>query len=192
MSTIQGTPISQIKKDNPLFSNFRATIETSFYGNHVRKITTVEEAYELAKNAHGTIVTDLPVYQPESLGIPSNAKVLVNNDGKVFGRTAAARRIIGHPGIDNKLYSDILREAVYQSTFQDYYHGEVVVGLHEDFMVRSHIMLPKGFEADFYSYLLNFQIMNKDYQELYASSDRSAFDYSNIRRLIKKSYRIRK
>lgn len=170
MSTIQGTPINQINKDNPLFSNFRSIIETAFYGNHVQKIETIEEAYELAKNAPGTIVTDIPVYQPESLGIPSGAKVLVNNDGKIVGRTAAARRIIGQPGIDNKFYSDILREAVYQSTFKEYYRSEVVVGLYEDFMVRSNIMLPKGFEADLYSYLLNFQIMNKEYRELYSHS----------------------
>ncbi|MDH6364161.1 phosphoenolpyruvate carboxykinase (ATP) [Enterococcus sp. PF1-24] len=170
MSTIQGTPVNQIKKDNPLFSNFRAIIETSFYGNHVQKITGIDEAYELAKNAPGTIITDIPVYQAENLGIPSDAKVLVNNDGKIVGRTAAARRIIGQPGIDDKLYSDILREAVFQGTKQEYYHGEVVVGLHEDFMMRSHVMMPKGFELDFYSYLLNFQIMNQEYQELYSHS----------------------
>ncbi|MHC5247915.1 phosphoenolpyruvate carboxykinase (ATP) [Enterococcus sp. LJL90] len=170
MSTIQGTPIDKITKENPLFSNFRATIETAFYGNHVTKIKTIAEAYELAKKAPGTIVTDLPVYEPKRQGIPHDAKILVNNDGKIFGRTAAARRIIGQPGVKSAELAGILREAVYHSTFKEYYHGEVVVGLDADFMVRSHIMLPKGFEADFYSYLLNFQIMNDEYKKMYTDS----------------------
>lgn len=170
MSSIEKTPVSKIKKSNPLFSDFRATIETAFYGNNVRKISDLTEAYELAKKNSGTIVTDLPVNHTEELGLPWDAKVLVTNDGKVVGRTAAARRIIGQPGIDNKLYSEILREAVYQAGKKHYYQGDVVVGLADNFMIRSHIMLPEGYEPVFYSYLLNFQIMNQEYQEQYGHS----------------------
>lgn len=170
MSSIEKYKITDITKKNPLFSNFRSIVETTFYGNNVQKIDNLAEAYELAKNAPGTVVTDLPVYQPEALGIPKDARIIVNNDGRVFGRTAAARRIIGQPGIDSKLYGDILREAVYQSTAHSYYHGEVVVGLDQEFMIRSHVMLPEGFEADLYSYLLNFQIMNNEYHQMYTDS----------------------
>lgn len=170
MSTIQNSKREKIVKKNPLFSNFKAVVETAFYGNNVQMIQTTGEAYELAKNSPGTIITDLPVKYPEKLGLPSDAKVLVNNDGTVFGRTAAARRIIGQPGIDSKLYGDVLREAVYDSSKKNCYHGQVVVGLAEDYMVRSHILLPEGAENNLYSYLLNFQIMNEEYKELYGTS----------------------
>lgn len=170
MSTIQQYKVEAIKRCNPLFSRFKTIVETAFYGNNVTKINTLAEAYELAKKSKGTSVTDLPVYQGEALGIPKDAKVLVYNDGQVVGRTAAARRIIGHPGVDSELYSGILREAIYQSHDRDFYQGEVVVGLAPNFMIKSHLMIPKGFENSLYSYLLNFQILNDDYRELYRKS----------------------
>lgn len=37
-------------------------------------------------------------YEPEKLGLPSDAKVLLFNDGAVKGRCATARRILGEPG----------------------------------------------------------------------------------------------
>ena len=47
-----------------------------FYGNNVVKVNTLKEAYKLAKDSPGTIVTDMPVYRGEEFGLDSDAKVL--------------------------------------------------------------------------------------------------------------------
>ena len=79
----------------------RSTIETAFYGNNIRRIEDLKEAYELAKNSPGTIeLTGMPVYKPVELGLPEGANVLLFNDGAVYGRCAAARRIIGEPNVN--------------------------------------------------------------------------------------------
>ncbi len=170
MSSTNRFAINEIRKNNPIFSDFRSIIETAFYANNVSEITTLSEAYHLASDSPGTIKTDLPLHQPETMDLPDDAKILVFNDGKVFGRTAAARRIIGQPGIDSTYYSGILREAVYQGRNKDFYSGTAVVGLSESFMIKSHLMIPKGFENNFYSYFLNFQTLTQEYQEMYGNS----------------------
>jgi phosphoenolpyruvate carboxykinase (ATP) len=45
-------------KSPKLFSRVRSTIETAFYRNNVVEVTTLAQAYELAKAAPGTIITD--------------------------------------------------------------------------------------------------------------------------------------
>ncbi len=170
MSTVKNHARSTIKKENPLFSSFKSLIETAFYGNQVTPVETLTQAYELAKNCPKTIVTDLPVYQTQALDLPKEAKILVSNDGAVVGRTSAARRIIGQPGVDEKYLEDILREALYQSSKRDFYRGDVLVGLAENFMVEAHLLLPTGFESNLYSYLLNFQIMNNVFSKRYQNS----------------------
>ena len=67
-----------------IMSQVRTTVETAFYGNNVRPVKTVAEAYSLAAAAPGTVVLDgMPVYKPEALGLPSDAKALLMNDGLV-------------------------------------------------------------------------------------------------------------
>ncbi|MCA5012933.1 MULTISPECIES: phosphoenolpyruvate carboxykinase (ATP) [unclassified Enterococcus] len=170
MSSVEKLSIDQITKENPLLSNFRSIIETSFYRNNVHKVTRLSDCYILAKNALGTIVTDIPVYQPEKLELPADAKVLVSNDGKIVGRSAMARRIIGDPEVDTAFYSGLLREAIYQSSQKDCYHSEVYVGLSADFMIKCHLQLPKGFEHSLYAYLLNFQSTTSAYHTQYTAS----------------------
>ena len=63
MSTKAYYPISEIGKGKVGFSKTRSIIEGAFYGNNVVKVNTLREAYELAKNSPGTIVTDMPVYR---------------------------------------------------------------------------------------------------------------------------------
>ena len=105
----------ELKKTNPMFSMARTTIETAFYGNNVENIKSLAECYKLAKHAPGTVVTDIPVERPEEIGLEQGAKVLLFNDGAVTGRTAAARRIAGEPGVDiNKICAEI-RDAVYNT-----------------------------------------------------------------------------
>lgn len=170
MSTIEKHTLNNINRENSLFSSFRSIVESSFYGNNVAKIATVQEAYSLAETSLGTIVTDIPIYKPEALGIPKNAKVLVNNDGKVYGRTASARRILNQPAVDALYYEAIVREAVFHSSKKNYYHGEVVVGLDKEFMIKAHLMVPVGYENLLYSYLLNFQEFSATYATMYRQS----------------------
>lgn len=63
MSTKAYYPISEIGKGKPGFSKTRSIIEAAFYGNNVVKVNTLKEAYQLAKNSPGTVVTDMPVYR---------------------------------------------------------------------------------------------------------------------------------
>lgn len=170
MSTIKQFTREAISKDNPLFSPFKVLIETVFYGNHVQSITDLQQAYNLAKSAPGTIITDMPIKHASDLGLQKDTKILVNNDGEIVGRTAAARVIVDEPGIDRERYRRIIREAVYQATKQSFYKTEVFVGLAKDFMVKSHLMLPKGYEMNLYSYMLNFQLVNDHFAQMYEQS----------------------
>jgi phosphoenolpyruvate carboxykinase (ATP) len=152
-------------------SQFRTTIETAFYRNNVELVQTPSEAYKLALGSPGTIeLTGMPVYEPEKLGLPETANMLLFNDGAVYGRCAAARKISSDPGVIQREYAGILREAVYESRSKTMYHGEAIIGLHEDFMVKAHMLIPKGQENILYSWMLNFQYINEYYSERYSRS----------------------
>lgn len=170
MSTIKQYPREKIRKNNPLLSNIKSIIESSFYGNNVEPILHLSDAYQLVQSSMKVTVTDLPVLNATALGLPETAKILINNDGKVVGRTASAKRIIGQPGVNAQKYSQLLREAIYQGSQKKFYRGEVLVGLNEDFMIQAHLLIPEGFEGNLYSYLLNFQIMTEEYQKRYIHS----------------------
>ena len=86
MATKAYYPISEIGAGKVGFSRTRSIIEAAFYGNNVVKVNTLKEAYELAKNSPGTIVTDMPVYRGEEFGLEKDAKVLLFNDCSVTGR----------------------------------------------------------------------------------------------------------
>lgn len=77
MSTKAYYPISEIGAGKVGFSKTRSIIEAAFYGNNVVKVNTLKEAYELAKNSPGTVVTDMPVYRGEEFGLEKDAKVLL-------------------------------------------------------------------------------------------------------------------
>ncbi|WP_028274804.1 phosphoenolpyruvate carboxykinase (ATP) [Atopococcus tabaci] len=170
MATKQGFPRSEIRKDRPYFSQLRSVIETAFYGNNVEDVPTIAEAYYLARDSESTIVTDLPVKHPTKLGLPDDAKILVENGGGVVGRTAAARVIVGQNPEEDKKLAPIIREAVYQGRIRERYRTSGYVGLHEDFMVKAHLSVPVGQENNLYSWLLNFQPCTKEYDEMYARS----------------------
>ena len=95
MSTKAYYPRAEIGPGQVGFSKTRSIIEAPFYGNNVIKVNTLKEAYELAKNSPGTVVTDMPVYRGEEFGLEPDAKVLLFNDGSITGRYAPARRITG-------------------------------------------------------------------------------------------------
>ena len=152
------------------FSKTRSIIEAAFYGNNVVKVNTLKEAYELAKNSPGTIVTDMPVYRGEEFGLEADAKVLLFNDGAVTGRYAAARRIKGEPGVDDAKLDKVVMDAVYETRWKTMYHAEVYVGLDTEFMVKAHLLIPEGEENIMYNWMLNFQYLSDEYVKMYKNS----------------------
>ena len=160
---------AEIGKHNPhLFNRIRTTIETAFYRNNVTRITSLAQAYELAKNCDGTIVSDLPVFKAKELGLPDDAKVLLFNDGIVTGRQAKARQLINLNNVED--FANLLRDAIYNSNHKQMYHATAYVGLHEDFMVKAHLLVPKGYENTLYSWMLNFQNQTYEYDNMYKRS----------------------
>ena len=176
MSTKAYYPISEIGKGKPGFAKTRSIIEAAFYGNNVVKINSLKEAYELAKNSPGTIVTDMPVYNPEAIGLDKGAKVLLFNDGSITGRYAAARRIQGEPGVNNDRLDKILMDAVYDTRWKKLYHAEAYIGLDKEFMVKAHLLIPQGEENILYNWMLNFQYINDTYLKMYKETEE---DYKN-------------
>lgn len=149
----------------------RATLTAPFFGNNIKEIKNVTEAYKLAKESSGTIeLTGMPVFKPEKLGLPKGANQLLFNDGTVVGRCSAARKIVGEPNCDLSQLLPILREAVYQTRNKTMYKTEVVVGLDKDFMIKAHLLIPEGFENVIYSWMLNFQSITKEYAKTYKNS----------------------
>lgn len=170
MSTRERFEMTEINGRNRLFSTTKTIIETAFYRNNVQAVTDLKMAYELAKKSPKTIVTDQPIKHTSELGLPKDAVMLVDNHGRVVGRTAAARRILGRPGVDNAELEAVLREAVYQGEARQFYQAQAIVGLDEEFMLKAHLMVPQGYELNLLSYLLNFQILNAEYAKRYATS----------------------
>lgn len=157
-------------KTGEAVTNTRAIIEAAFYGNNVVKVNTLKEAYNLAKNSPGTIVTDMPVYRGEEFGLDADAKVLLFNDGAVTGRYAAARRIKGYPGVDAAKLDKVVMDAIYKTRFQKLYHAQVFVGLDSEFMVKAHLLIPEGEENLMYNWMINFQYMSDEYVKMYKNS----------------------
>ena len=170
MSTRERFETTEINGRNRLFSPTKTIIETAFYGNNVQAVTDLKMAYELAKQSPKTIVTDQPIKHTSELGLPKDAVMLVDNHGRIVGRTAAARKILGRPGVDNAELEAVLREAVYQGNEHQFYQAQAIVGLDEEFMLKAHLMVPKGYEVNLLSYLLNFQILDSEYAKRYAAS----------------------
>lgn len=170
MATKAFYPINEIGKGKPGFAKTRSIIEAAFYGNNVIKINSLKEAYDLAKNSPGTIVTDMPVYRAEEIGLDRDAKVLLFNDGSITGRYAAARRIQGEPGVNQDKLDKILMDAVYDTRWKTMYHAEAYIGLDPEFMVKAHLLIPEGEENLVYNWLLNFQYINDSYLNMYKNS----------------------
>ncbi len=170
MATKAYYPISEIGAGKVGFSKTRSIIEAAFYGNNVVRVNTLREAYELAKNSPGTVVTDMPVKSGETFGLPADAKVLLFNDGAVTGRYAAARRIKGEPGVDAAKLDKVVMDAVYKTRWKTMYHAECFVGLDPEFMVKAHLLIPEGEENLLYNWMINFQYMSDEYVKMYKNS----------------------
>lgn len=170
MSTKSNFKRDEITTGNRAFSMSRTTLETAFYANNVRKVTDLKEAYEMAKNTTGTIVTDMPVYEPEKIGLPKGANILLFNDGETVGRFAGARVILGEKGVVEADVAKVLREAVYNTRYKKMLHTQAYIGLDEDFIIKANLLVPETYENTLYNWLLNFQYITKEYDKMYARS----------------------
>lgn len=151
-----------------IYSRLRSTIESAFYRNNVIEVTSLQQAYELAKNTPGTIVTDLPIVKAKELGLPEDAKVLLFNDGFITGRQARLRKLVNDSNRD--AFAGQVREVLFNSCRKTFYHAVAYIGLDKDFMVKAHLLVPQGFENTMYSWLLNFQDANPESTALYNQS----------------------
>ncbi|MBE6032770.1 MAG: phosphoenolpyruvate carboxykinase (ATP) [Firmicutes bacterium] len=170
MATNARFPREKITTGNVAFSQSRSTIETAFYGNNVKPVLDVKEAYALAKASTGTIALDIPVYKPETSGLPEDAQILLFNDGETVGRFAGARVILGEKGVVEADIAAILREAVYGTRYKKMLRTQAYIGLDEDFMVRANLLVPETYENTLYNWLLNFQYINPKYFDMYSKS----------------------
>ncbi|MDD2620058.1 MAG: phosphoenolpyruvate carboxykinase (ATP) [Syntrophomonadaceae bacterium] len=170
MSTNAKFAKEEIGRGNIAFSMSRTTIETAFYGNNVKKITDLKTAYEIAKASAGTIALDMPVFEPEKIGLPKDAQILLFNDGETVGRFAGARIILGEKGVIEADIAALLREAVFKTRYKTMYHTQAYIGLDPDFMVKANLLIPETYENTMYNWLLNFQYMNDTYDQMYAAS----------------------
>ena len=170
MSTKAFYPRTEIGLGKVGFAKTRSIIEAAFYGNNVIKVESVAEAYYLAKDSPGTIVTDWPVYEPIEQGLHNGTNVLLFNDGSVTGRYKDARRIAGEPKVNTGELDKILMDAVYDTRYKTMYHAEAVIGLAPNFMVKAHLLIPKGEENLLYNWMLNFQTFNAKYKNMYKKS----------------------
>ena len=170
MSTKAYYPINEIGAGKVGFSKTRSIIEAAFYGNNVVKVNTLKEAYELAKNSPGTVVTDMKIKDGETFGLEKDSRVLLFNDGAVTGRYAAARRIKGEPGVDETKLDKVVMDAVYETRWKTMYHAECFIGLDSEFMAKAHLLIPEGEENILYNWMLNFQYMSDEYFKMYKNS----------------------
>ena len=155
-------------KTPKLYSRIRTTIETSFYRNNVIEVKDLAQAYELAKNASGTIVTDQKVANATELGLPKDARVLLFNDGSITGRQAKLRRLVDKE--NEEKFASLLREVDFATRKKKMYHAQVYVGLDKEFMVKAHLLIPEGYENTLYSWVLNFQMVNDEMTKIYQDS----------------------
>lgn len=178
MSTLGQYDSNKIRKSNPHFSQLKTTVETAFYSNNTREISSVEEAYKLAAEASNTIKLDAKVKHAQELGLPQDANVLLVNDGATIGRTAQAKRIVGNnPAEDEKLMK-IVRDAIYDASFRPFIKSSAIVGLDKDFMIKAHITMPEEESHNLLSWLINFQTVNEEYAVLY--NDSKEYDENDI------------
>lgn len=54
MATIETYQRVALKKNNPLLTKLRTTVETAFYSGNMHEVKTLAEAYELAKASLGS------------------------------------------------------------------------------------------------------------------------------------------
>ena len=146
----------------------RAEAETLLNNPRVREVT-IAEAYELALDQWDVIETDMPIYPgfAKKVGLPEGAKCLVNNHGKIVGRTASARRFYNRlPASEQRKLEGDCRDAVSNLEERDLIKATAVVGLDKDLMLKATIIAAEDDAVNVFNWLANFtpmEIMEEEY-----------------------------
>ncbi|MDD6087995.1 MAG: phosphoenolpyruvate carboxykinase (ATP) [Desulfovibrionaceae bacterium] len=144
-------------------SRLRAIAESIFNNRNDGtgpRLVTPAEVYAMAAKLPWVTVTDLPMDPGtiKRLGLPSDAKVLNDNNGRVVGRSADARIFYAREDKAGKdKLEGLLREAVYD--LQRNYRlimCEAVIGLHPDLMIKAKIVAPESDASNMFNWLANF------------------------------------
>ena len=145
MATMSKLKREEIGASNSkIYNRLRSTIESAFYRNNVIEVTSLKQAYNLAKNCPGTIVTDQVVANAKELGLDKDAKVLLFNDGFITGRQARLRKLVDDTNRDK--YAGQIREILFKGCRKTMYHATAYIGLDKEFMVKAHLLIPEGYE----------------------------------------------
>lgn len=159
------------KDDLTKISPLRAVAETLLQDKRIRKVNAAE-AYELALKQWDVAETDLEIYAPAAkrLGLPKGAKVLNNCNGKIVGRTAAARRIYPHlSDAEKKKVTDDLYEAVSDMQKRPLIKAEGIVGMDKNLMMKATIIGTEDDACNIFNWLANFTPFDEKAEE-YAQS----------------------
>ena len=127
-----------------IYSKLRSTIESAFYRNNVVEVTSLKQAYDLAKNCPGTIITDLPIVNAKELGLEEDSKVILFNDGFITGRQARLRKLVDDT--NREKFAGQVREVLFHNCRKTMYHATAYIGLDKEFMVKAHLLIPQGYE----------------------------------------------
>ncbi len=124
------------------------------------RVVTPLEAYQIAAELPSVTVTDLimDASRARVLGLPEDAKVIVDNNGAAVGRSASARVFYNRlPQNQKEAAESILREGVYELTRDhDLIIGEAVVGTDPDLMFKARLICPEEDAANLFFWFANF------------------------------------
>lgn len=159
------------KDDLTQIPPLRAVAETLLQDKRIRKVTAAE-AYDLALKQWDVQETDLEMYAPaaQRLGLPKGAKVLNNCNGKIVGRTAAARRIYPHlSGDEKRKVTNDLYEAISDMQQRPLIKAEGIVGMDSNLMMKATIIGTEDDACNIFNWLANFTPFDERAEE-YAQS----------------------
>jgi len=146
------------KQDLSKIPPLRAVAETLLLDKRIRTVSPAE-AYELARRQWDVQETDLEIYPPAAarLGLPKGATVLNNNQGKIIGRTARARRFYNKLGEGDrgKVLAD-LREAISDLQKRPLIKAHGIVGLDPALMIKATIIGAEDDAINIFNWLANF------------------------------------
>lgn len=168
LATQEKFKLAEIDISNKRISRLKTLVETQFYLNNVEKVTTLQQAYDLSKAYPNTIILDKKIKHAKDLNLSEDTYILVDNAGSRVGRNAKVRRIF--ETADNAKLEQVVLDAMFDNAHRKFYQAEAVVGLHEDFMLKAHLLANENSINNLYSWLLNFQDFNEKYRDIYKNS----------------------
>ncbi len=166
-------------------SAMRAAAVTLSCGPRVKHNPSMNSLYEMSADQLTTIVTDVPMADPKSLGLSGGRdRVIVSFTGKDAARSAWARLIAPQPAelqrdpslLDTKdRIERLTREINFHLLQDDLIHSEVYFGRNTDYMGKIHFIVPTQYAKLAYDLNLNFYRSTPELEQLYAQSKELPF-----------------